>query len=166
MKRLFCLAVVFASVLLVTTAASAASRPTITSLTGTFDLGNLNEGPTGPVCPFPVLAVFHAGPGAKQITFHGQGVGFAAFQTGHLTVTLTNGDTGETITRNISGPTRLNADGSGVPVRGQGPWLIFEPIAQGGLRFFHGNLSFEPVSYGVHAILNGGTEENLCDVLA
>jgi hypothetical protein len=166
MRRFTSIAVLTLGVLLLATSSSAASRPTITSLTGTFDLGNLNEGPTGPVCAFPVYAVFHAGAGAKQITFNGQGVGYAAFQSGHLTVELTNGDTGESITKNISGPTRLNADGSGIPVRGQGPWLVFEPIAEGGLRFFHGNLTFEPVSYGVHAILTAGTEVNLCDALA
>ncbi len=81
-------------------------------------------------------------------------------------MTLTNLDTGESITENISGPAFLDVNGSGLPVKGSGPWLIFEPIAQGGLRFFHGNLTFVPASYGVHAILNAGTEVNLCDALA
>jgi hypothetical protein len=43
---------------------------------------------------------------------------------------------------------------------------VFEPIAEGGLRFMHGRLTFAPVSYGVHAILLGGVEEDLCDRLA
>ena len=164
MKRLAAFAMISASVLLIPGPASAADPPTITSTTGTFDLGNLNEGPTGPVCSFPVGAVVDARR-ARQITFNGQGIGYAAIQTGYLAVTLTNLDTGRTITEIISGPSFLDVNGSGVPVKGTGPWLVWEPIARGGLRLLHGRLRFVPVSYGLHAILQGGTEENLCNVL-
>ena len=44
--------------------------------------------------------------------------------------------------------------------------MIFEPIAQGGLRFFHGVTRFVPAPYGVHAIPISGREENLCDRVA
>ena len=139
----------------------AAGRPTITDISGTFDLGNLNLGPTGPVCDFPVGVVISA-PHLLQITFNGQPTGFAAFQRGHITATVTNLDTHESIAVNISGPTNLDVTGSGFPTKGTGGWLLFEPIAQGGLRFIHGNISFAVVSYGVHGIVNGGTEEDLC----
>jgi hypothetical protein len=44
--------------------------------------------------------------------------------------------------------------------------LSFEPISEGGLRYIHGRLGFEPVSYGLHAVVLGGVEEDLCDRLA
>lgn len=167
MKRLMCVVVVLAvGTVWSIGPAGAASRPTITSLSGTFDLGNLNDGPAGAVCSFPVGALVVASGSAKQITFNGQGIGYGAIQNGHNTATLTNLDTGSSITVNISGPAFLATDGSGLPVRGTGAWIVFEPIAQGGIRFFHGRLSFEPVSYGVHATLNGGIERNLCDAIA
>src|SRR5204862_3936687 len=106
-------------------------RPTITSLEGTTDLGNVNDLLGEPVCPFPVDVVFVASTGTKQITFIGQGVGFAAMQNGHLTATLTNLDTGESITVNIPGPAFLDVNGSGLPVKGSGPSLLLEPIAEG-----------------------------------
>jgi hypothetical protein len=68
---------------------------------------------------------------------------------------------GATVTVNISGPGGLNGDG--LPVLGRGPWVLFEPIDQGGIRFFHGITSFVPASYGVHAIPIAGREEDLCD---
>jgi hypothetical protein len=142
----------------------AMGRPTVTDISGTFDLGNLNLGPAGAICDFPVGVVIEA-PHLLQITFDGQPTGFAAFQRGHITATVTNLETDETVTVNISGPTNLDVTGSGLPTKGTGGWLIFEPIAQGGLRFIHGNISFEVVSYGVHAIVDAGREENLCDRL-
>jgi|tagenome__1003787_1003787.scaffolds.fasta_scaffold20516999_2 hypothetical protein len=139
----------------------AASRPTISDISGTFDLGNVNLGPTGAVCDFPVGVVISA-PHLLQISFNGQPTGYAAFQRGHITATVTNLDTNESIAVNISGPTNLDVTGSGAPTKGTGGWLLFEPIAQGGLRFIHGNISFQVVSYGVHGIVNGGTEQDLC----
>jgi hypothetical protein len=145
--------------------ATASGRPVITSLSGDIDLGNLNEGPAGDVCSFDVGVVIHGGPGARQITFPDPlGNGATSLLVGPLTATVTNLETDESLTVNISGPTHLNA--SGFPIRGTGGWLVFEPIAEGGLRFMHGRLTFAPVSYGVHAILLGGVEEDLCDRLA
>jgi len=161
MRRLLPLFLVITGALSLAPPAHAASPPTITDISGTFDLGNLNEGPAGDICDFPVGVVVTA-TNARQITFNGQPTGYAAFQRGRITATVTNLDTNDTITVNISGPTFLDVNGSGLPTKGTGAWLIFEPIAQGGLRFIHGNLSFEPVSYGVHAIVNGGTERDLC----
>ena len=157
-----CLAIIGA--LLLMSPSQAASRPTITDISGTFDFGNLNEGPAGAVCDFPVGVVLTA-TNAFQISFNGQPTGFSAFQRGHLSATVTNLDTAETMTVNISGPTFLDVGGSGLPTKGTGAWLIFEPIDQGGLRFIHGNISFATVSYGVHAIVNAGTEKDLCDAL-
>jgi len=145
------------------TLARASGPPTIEKLPkGTFDLGNINEGSTGPVCPFGVDVVVHAIGTGHVIVFDGQPVGFG-MSFGAFRIDFTNLDTGATITVNSSGPGIINA--SGVPVLGRGPWLIFEPIAKGGLRFFHGLTRFVPAPYGVHAISIAGTEENLCDRL-
>ena len=166
MRRLLVVALmVMAAVLPATTPVLAANPPTIVKFPkGDIDLGNLNDGTTGDVCAFPVHAVIHLPGGGRAIFFDGQPVGFAALSVGAITVTLTNIDTGKAITVNISGPGGLSGDG--VPVVGRGPWLIFEPIDQGGLRFFHGVIEFAPVSYGVHATLISGTEENLCNRIA
>ena len=163
-KSLLAVGVILALTTLLAGTASAA-KPTITSLAGVIDLGNLNEGPAGDICPFAVGLVITAGPGARQIEFSSPMTnGATALLVGPLMATATNLETGESITVGISGPTWL-APG-GLPIRGTGSWLVFEPIAQGGLRFIHGRLAFEPVSYGVHAIVLGGTEEDLCDRLA
>jgi hypothetical protein len=161
MRRSVTLCVLTFAALSLTAPSQAISPPTITDISGTFDLGNLNEGPTGAVCDFPVGVVIVAAH-ARQISFNGQPTGYSAFQRGHLTAIVTNLETGESLTVNISGPTFLDVAGSGLPTKGTGPWLIFEPIAQGGLRFIHGKISFEPVSYGVHAIVDAGREEDLC----
>ena len=166
MKRylaLACLVIVIA--LVVPGTATAVGAPEITPLVGDIDLGNLNEGPTGDVCVFDVGMVVHFGPGARQITFPDPlGSGTTSLLVGPLTATLTNLETGDSITVNISGPTFL--DTSGFIVKGTGAWLSFEPIAEGGLRFIHGRLAFEPAPYGLHAVVLGGVEEDLCDRLA
>src|SRR4029078_7520144 len=162
MRRIATLLILMTAALsLGTSPSQAAGRPTITDISGTFALGNLNLGPTRADCDFPVGVVIEA-PHLWQITFDGQPTGFAAFQRGHITATITNFDTHERVTVNISGPTNLDVTGSGLPTKGTGPWLLFEPIDQGGLRFIHGNISFQVVSYGVHGIVNAGTEEDLC----
>jgi hypothetical protein len=158
-------AVLVAVVCLAQVQASAASPPTILKFPkGTFDLGNLNEGATGPVCAFPVDVVVHALGGGHEILFNGQGVGFAGMSFGAFRLDITNLDTGKTVSVNSSGPGWITADE--VPTLGRGPWVIFEPIAEGGLRFFHGVTRFVPTSYGVHAIPISGTEQNLCDLVA
>jgi hypothetical protein len=160
---LTCLVVVIA--LVTPGSATATGAPEITPLTGEIDLGNLNEGPTGDVCAFDVGMVVHFGPGARQITFPDPlGATTTSLLVGPLTATVTNLETDESITVNISGPTFLDA--SGFIVKGTGAWLSFEPISEGGLRYIHGRLAFEPVSYGLHAIVLGGVEEDLCDRLA
>jgi hypothetical protein len=144
---------------------SAASPPTITKFpSGTFDLGNINELLPADACAFPVDVVVHVLGGARAIMFNGQGVAFAGLATGAIKIDVTNLDTGETVTVNISGPARINGDG--LPVVGSGPWAIYEPAAEGGIRFLHGLIKFVPVSYGVHAVPIAGTEEDLCDRLA
>ena len=166
MKRhltLTCLVVAIAFWMMPGTAA--ADGPVITPFTGDIDLGNLNEGPTGAVCTFDVGMVVHFGAGARQITFPDPlGSGTTSLLVGPLTATVTNLETDDSITVNISGPTFLDA--TGFILRGTGAWLSFEPIAEGGLRFIHGRLAFEPVSYGLHAVVLGGVEEDLCDRLA
>lgn len=145
--------------------ASAAAPPTIVTFPpGDTDLGNLNEGPAGAVCSFPVNVVIHALSPGRLILFNGQGVGFAGITTGAIRADVTNLDTGETVTVNLSGPGRVNGDG--FPVLGFGPWVIFEPIAEGGIRFLHGVTRFEPAPYGVHAVPIAGQEEDLCDRVA
>jgi hypothetical protein len=164
-KSVMTVAVLMAVTLLAQVQASAASPPTIIKFPkATFDLGNLNEGVTGPVCAFPVDVVVHALGGGHEILFNGQGVGFAGLSAGAFRLDITNLDTGKTVTVNSSGPGWVTADG--LPVLGHGPWVIFEPIAQGGLRFFHGVTRFEPVSYGVHAVPISGREQDLCDLVA
>jgi hypothetical protein len=129
-----------------------------------FDLGNLNDGPAGAVCAFPVNALILAiGPG-HAIFFDGQGVGFGGMTFGALKLTITNMDTGASATVNISGPGGITGDG--LPVLGRGPWVIFEPIGEGGIRLFRGLTRFVPVSYGVHGISIAGTEEDLCHRVA
>jgi hypothetical protein len=166
MRRVLAVSTVgVAIVLLATSAVSAVSPPTIERFPkGDIDLGNLNDGPTGAVCSFPVNVVVHVLGGAHAITFDGQGVGFAALSFGAFRLTITNIDTGESVTINSSGPGGLRGDG--LPVVGWGPWVIFEPIDQGGIRYFHGVTRFVPSSYGVHAIPIAGIEENLCDLVA
>jgi hypothetical protein len=166
MKRIpMATAMALAATLVLSTHAFAAGPPTIVFFPpGDVDFGNLNEGPAGAVCDFPVGLVLHVSRGAHEIQFDGQGVGFAARDAGKLSATVTNLDTGESVLVNISGPGWLNGDF--LPVIGTGPWVIFEPIDQGGIRFFHGRIRLVPVSYGVHAIPLSGTEENLCDRVA
>ena len=167
MKRhlaLTCL-VVAAIALVVPGTATAAGRPEITPFTGDIDLGNLNEGPTGDVCAFDVGLVVHFGAGARQIAFPDPlGSGATSLLVGPLTATVTNLETDDSLTVNISGPTFLDA--SGFIIKGTGAWLSFEPIAEGGLRYIHGRLAFEPAPYGLHAVVLGGVEEDLCDRLA
>jgi len=145
--------------------ATAAGRPTIDRFPkGDIDLGNLNDGPTGDVCSFPVHAVVHAiGPG-HVILFNGQGVAYAGMTFGAFRIEFTNLDTGKTIIVNSSGPGAIDA--TGLPVLARGPWVIFEPMARGGIRFLHGRSRLLPTNYGVHAVLLSGREEDLCDRLA
>ena len=107
MKRHLVLAcLVVAIALVMPGAAAVASSPVITPLTGDIDLGNLNEGPTGAVCTFDVGLVVHFGAGARQITFPDPlGSGTTSLLVGPLTATITNLETEENITVNISGPT-------------------------------------------------------------
>ena len=165
MKRNLAFTCLVVAVALVMPGTATAAGPVITPLTGDIDLGNLNDGPTGDVCAFEVGMVVHFGPGARQITFPDPlGGGTTSLLVGPLTATVTNLETDESITVNISGPSFLDA--SGFPIRGTGAWLSFEPISQGGLRFIHGRLVFEPVPYGLHAVVLGGAETDLCDRLA
>ena len=158
-------AIVIVMVAPVVSPVSAASRPTIVAFSkGDFDLGNLNEGPAGDVCAFPVDAVLHALGGGHAIIFDGQGVAFAALGFGALKITITNMDTGKSATVNVSVPGGLNGDG--IPIVGWGPWVVFEPIDQGGIRLFHGVTRFVAASYGIHGIPIAGTEEDLCDRVA
>ncbi len=164
MRKMIAAMVVMVVALMMSVPATAAGPPTIVKFPkSTTDLGNLNDGPAGDVCPFPVGVVVKGGPG-HAIFFDGQGVGFAGMGMGSIILTVTNLDTGESVRVNISGPGTLSS--SGLPVIGRGPWAIFEPIAQGGLRFFHGVTRFVPAPYGVHAIPISGREENLCDRVA
>ena len=164
MRRMIAAVAVVTAALTMAVPASAAGPPTIVKFPkATFDLGNLNLGPTGRVCPFPVGVVVKGGPG-HAIFFDGQGVGFAGMGFGSFILKITNLRTGESVKVNSSGPGTL--DGNGLPVIGRGPWVIFEPIDQGGLRFFHGITRFVSASYGVHAIPIAGTEEDLCDRVA
>jgi hypothetical protein len=166
MKRIpLATAMIVAAVLVLSAHAFAAGPPTIVFFPpGDVGLGDLNEGPAGAVCAFPVGAVLHVSRGAHEIQFNGQGVGFAARDAGKLSITLTNLDTGTTATVNISGPGWIGSDF--LPVIGTGPWVIFEPIDQGGIRYLRGRTRFIPSSYGVHAIPLAGTEENLCNRVA
>jgi hypothetical protein len=168
MKRarvLVSLLTVVATLATFTGMAHAAGRPEIVFFPpGDLDLGNLNDGPTGPVCDFPVGVVVHNGRADHGIIFDGHPSGYAVMVGGNLSQTITNLDTGKSVTVNISGPGWLNGDF--LPVTGRGPWTIFEPISEGGIRFFHGVMRFVPSPYGVHAILIHGTEENLCDRVA
>jgi hypothetical protein len=160
---LTCLVVAVA--VMISGTAHAAGAPEITPLTGEIDLGNLNEGATGDVCAFDVGMVVHFGAGARQITFPDPlGGDTTSLLVGPLTATVTNLETGESLTVNISGPTFLDA--TGFIVKGTGAWLSFEPISEGGLRYIHGRLAFEPVPYGLHAVVLGGVEEDLCARLA
>ena len=61
MRRVFTLLMLASAVLSLTASPLlAVSRPTVTDISGTFDLGNLNLGPTGAVCEFPVGVVIEA----------------------------------------------------------------------------------------------------------
>jgi hypothetical protein len=164
MRRMIAAVAVATALLAMSVPASAAGPPTIIKFPkGTFDLGNLNQGPAGRVCPFPVGVVVKGGPG-HAIFFDGQGVGYAGMGFGSFMLTITNLRTGESVDVNSSGPGSL--DGNGVPVIGRGPWVIFEPIAEGGLRYFRGITRFVPAPYGVHGIPIAGIEEDLCDRVA
>ena len=161
MRRMIAAFAVATAALTMSVPASAADPPTIVKFPkATFDLGNLNAGPTGKVCPFPVGVVVKGGPG-HAIFFDGQGVGFAGMGFGSFILTITNLRTGASVNVNSSGPGSL--DGNGLPMIGRGPWVIFEPIDQGGLRYFRGVTRFVPTSYGVHGIPIAGIEEDLCD---
>jgi hypothetical protein len=165
MKRIPVAAALAVAALLVLSTHALATGPTIVFFPpGDVDFGNLNEGPAGAVCDFPVGLVLHVSRGAHEIQFNGQGVAFAARDAGKLSVTLTNLDTGKSVLVNISGPGWLNSDF--LPVIGTGPWLVFEPIDQGGIRYLRGRTRFVSSSYGVHAIPLAGTEENLCNRVA
>jgi hypothetical protein len=155
---------IFLAFSLIGASAQAAGRPTMIRLgPGDFDQGNLNEGPAGDVCEFPVGVVLHATAGAHELQFDGHPSGYSAMDAGGLSITVTNLDTGDSVDVNISGPGWLS---NGLPVVGTGAWAIYEPIAEGGLRYLRGRMLFEPVSYGVHAVQLAGTEENLCDRVA
>lgn len=157
-------AIVAAIVLPMALPASATSPPTVVKFPkGTFDLGNLNEGPAGDVCPFPVDVIVQS-MGGLAILFAGQGVAYESFGAGAFRLTITNMDTGKSVVVNSSGPGGLTADG--VAVIGRGPWTTFEPIAEGGIRYMRGVISYTPAPYGVHATVLAGIEEDLCDRVA
>lgn len=165
MRRVTVTLIVIAAMVVPMAAVSAASRPTVVKFPkGEVDLGNLNEGPAGAVCAFPVGAVVRSLGGGHAILFNGQGVRYEALGFGALTITITNLDTGKSVTVNISGPGGLHADGT--PIVGWGPWVIFEPIARGGIRLFRGRVMFTPAPYGVHGVLLSGTVQDLCDRVA
>lgn len=83
---------------------------------------------------------------------------------GSLWLQLTNMRTGASAVVNISGPGGI--DGTGLPVLARGPWAIFEPMAEGGIRYLRGVSRLVPSAYGVHAILVSGIEEDLCAGIA
>jgi hypothetical protein len=166
MRRvLTAVAIVAAIVLPMASPASATLPPTVVRFPkGTFDLGNLNDGPAGDVCPFPVDVVVKS-MGGLAILFAGQGVAYEGFGAGAYQLTITNmDDTRKSVVVNSSGPGGLTADGS--VVIGRGPWTTFEPIAEGGIRYMRGVISYAPVSYGLHATVLAGIEEDLCDRVA
>lgn len=165
MKRRTWLAVAAALAVIPSYTAVGATPPTITSLAGTSAIDDIDAALGAPVCRFPVALLFVAGPGTRLISFNGQGIGFGGLITGPLTATVTNKTTGAHVTRKVSGPGFLATDGSGIPVRGTGSWLVIEPSLAGGLRLIRGSMTFELASYGLHAVLNGGVEENLCEAI-
>ena len=84
MRRMIAAFAVATAALTMSVPASAADPPTIVKFPkATFDLGNLNTGPAGRVCPFPVGVVVKGGPcPGHAILFDGQGVGYAGMGFG------------------------------------------------------------------------------------
>ena len=75
MRKMIAAMVVMVVALMMSVPATAAGPPTIVKFPkSTIDLGNLNDGPAGDVCPFPVGVVVKGGPG-HAIFFDGQGSG-------------------------------------------------------------------------------------------
>jgi hypothetical protein len=69
----------------------------------------------------------HADQQARTITFFDSaGNVRVTLLTGPLFVTITNADTGKSITANISGPGKFDTSGN---LTGNGPWLQIFPVA-------------------------------------
>ena len=126
---------------------SAASRPTVVKFPkGQIDLGNLNDGAPQATSVRPCAWGGRFDRRGARDLLRWPGVAYEGLSFGAFKLTVTNMDTGKSITVNSSGPGGITADG--LPVIGWGPWVIFEPISEGGIRFFHGRTEFVPVSYG------------------
>ena len=78
--------------------------------------------------------------------------------TGPIFVTFTNGDTGESVTLAIPGPTFFDAEGN--ITRGTGAWAT--ATSEGGLVWAAGNIVFD--EFGNAAEITG-TSISICDLL-
>ena len=102
--------------------------------------------------------------GEYGITFSGGALGGATLVTGPLKIQLTNlADTSKSITVNIPGPGLNSFSEDGFRLDARGPWIIFYP---GTLVYTTGYVTFTITAAGFSLEQRGGTQTDLCAVLA
>jgi hypothetical protein len=118
------------------------------------------------VCPFPV-AIEPLTSGETLTTFYDQsGNVVMQLTTGPLKVRITNGDTGESIDRNIPGPGRILDDGTTLIM--MGPWLNIVPEL-GIVWLTTGRVvaEIDPATGFIVSFRSlAGTREDICEALA
>jgi hypothetical protein len=122
-----------AVVTILSTGVASAIPPTHERSSDVFDVDLGDE-----LCGFPLLA--HVEQTVKLTTFYdADGNPVRGILRGPITVTFTNGDTGETIRLAIPGPSFFDAEGN--LIRGTGTWATF--TSDGGFVWAAGNITFD-----------------------
>ncbi len=103
----------------------------------------------------------------RTITFSGdRGTWIGAIGVGKIMVTVTNLESDASIDLSIPGPGFFEADASGNPEEGTGPWLIFIPGDPGMLLYIIGHIEFQIEDFGISPTSVQGRVTDLCLALA
>ena len=158
MRRMIAAIAVATALLAMSVPASAAGPPTIIKFPkGTFDLGNLNQGPAGRVCPFPVGVVVKGRTGARDLLRRAgrrvRGHGVRVVHPHHHEPAH-----GREREREQSGPGSL--DGNGVPVIGRGRGSSSSRSLRVACATSAASRGSCRRPYGVHGIPIAGIEED------
>lgn len=133
-------------------APASATPPTRVTSVDVFDIDFGSE-----LCGFPLLA--HVEQSVTLTTFFdAAGHPTGGLLTGPISVTFTNGTTGESVRLAIPGPTFYDADGN--PVRGTGAWAVF--TSDGDFVWAAGNIRFDADGNAAEIT---GRSVSICDLL-
>jgi hypothetical protein len=137
---------------LVPMSSASASAPVRDRSVGSFD-----DALPPSICGFPILAHIEQKV-TMRISVDHDGEPTGGFATGSVVVTLANGDSGDSVTLHLPGPTFLDANLD--LIRGAGPWATFTP--DGRFVIATGRTTFED---GV-AVDTTGRLTDVCSLLS